>query len=215
MTRTYAVAIVAAFAALLGGLWVGTQVGARRAEERVVEARVLEQRIATVLQTLGAVAVERDSLRRVADSAGALRVAKTARAKATFATLGPVPASRPDTCLEWIARAETAEAAVEDAFAALGAAAQEVEALRANLEATDRLNAEMATILGQAESVVAEAGKPAGPSLGQRLLTTLTPKLQVQYGATSYVDPGGILRTHIGPSGFLGWRLQVSLATLF
>lgn len=216
--RTLGIAIVSVMLlTTLVTLQLVTQQKLDRAQRR---ALIAETHIVEVLQTLGDVQVERDSLRRVADSAGARRVAPEARARATFAALPParVPTGGSDPCEDWIARANQAIAAADDALTALSLANAEVAALRKSDTVATTAITRSVTTLEEAKPVVQAATHPPGRSFGARLLKVLTPVVGVEYGAFASIDPGSRplrISTDFGFQAFVGWQIALPLSKVF
>lgn len=203
--------------ALSGGLlgeWRARQATKEAVAAALRAARAQEQ-LAKAVELVGQIAVERDSLRREADKYRALRQAKTGKAVSTLAALGPPPAVKPDTCLEWVARADSLDAVAVLALSALRDADEESDALRENLRLADSTNAVLLAAIGTAESVLAEHEPRPAEGLLKRLSGVLVPVAQAGYGVLGSFDAGGRLRVNRGAYFSVGWELQVSLASVF
>lgn len=189
-------------------------VGAVESALRAAKAR---EQLQDAVKLVGKVAVERDSIRRSADAERVQRVANTRRATTTLAAIGPAPAARPDTCLEWITRADSLESATQASLVALEHAEQESTLLRRELQVADSVNSVLVNVIADADAVLEERATPSTVSTGflKRLAGALSPVAQAGYGVFGHVEPGGKTSLAHGAYFSIGWEIQVSLASLF
>lgn len=199
--------------------WLLGQRAAKEAFDNAVDSSIRAEvaliALARADSTIERLTQERDSALAVADGLKAFRLSAETQARRTVAGISPRPVEQPDTCLTWIARADSFESAATTALSGLEAAGKESLALRTAVEKCDSATKAATVAIEAAKPVLEEHAtvKRPGLNLGGKLVKLLTPVASLRYGANAWAE-GGRIRTYVGASASVGWQLNFSLGTL-
>lgn len=201
-------------AALICTAYLGTLLGSRgetaalaKAAESAADARYALLHATTVMHVVSDLKRQRDSLTVIANQANAERVTRTASAVKHLAALGPEPTIKPDTCKDWIDRAQKAERTAGEAVEATTFAEIEIGALRMSLTKANESIVRLEEGAATARPVLAEHTGVRLPGARGFHLAGLLPGLVVGYGGMLSPSPAG-LQVHQGAFAGLGYRIS-------